>query len=50
LITEHLEDHANGREKVVGILWREQDKLHLPVRYVETVVKKMRRMELIRVQ
>jgi hypothetical protein len=35
LITEHLEDHAKGREKVVGILWREQDKLHLPVRYVE---------------
>jgi hypothetical protein len=34
LITEHLEDHTKGREKVVGILWREQDKLHLPVRYV----------------
>lgn len=34
LITEHLEDHAKGREKVVGILWREQDKLHLPVRFV----------------
>jgi hypothetical protein len=33
LITEHLEDHAKGREKVVGILWREQDKLHLPVEY-----------------
>lgn len=32
LITEHLEDHAKGREKVVGILWREQDKLQLPVR------------------
>ena len=32
LITEHLEDHAKGREKVVGILWREQDTLHLPVR------------------
>ena len=32
LITEHLEDHTKGREKVVGILWREQDKLHLPVR------------------
>ena len=32
LITEHLEDHSKGREKVVGILWREQDKLHLPVR------------------
>jgi hypothetical protein len=32
LITEHLEDHKRGREKVVGILWREQDKLHLPVR------------------
>ena len=32
LITEHLEDHTKGREKVVGILWREQDKLNLPVR------------------
>jgi hypothetical protein len=32
LITEHLEDHTRGREKVVGILWREQDKLRLPVR------------------
>lgn len=32
LITEHLEDHSKGREKFVGILWREQDKLHLPVR------------------
>jgi hypothetical protein len=32
LITEHLEDHKRGREKVVGILWREQDKLRLPVR------------------
>jgi hypothetical protein len=37
LITEHLEDHARGREKVVGILWREQDKLRLPVRYVFAV-------------
>jgi len=32
LITEHVEDHAKGTEKVVGILWREQDKLNLPVR------------------
>lgn len=32
LITEHLEDHTKGREKVVGILWREQHKLHLPVK------------------
>ncbi|KAF2999681.1 hypothetical protein E8E13_002085 [Curvularia kusanoi] len=32
LITEHLEDHTKGREKVVGILWREQDRLHLPVK------------------
>lgn len=31
LITEHLEDHTKGREKVVGILWREQDRLRLPV-------------------
>jgi hypothetical protein len=38
LITEHLEDHANGRERVVGILWREQNKLHLPVRYVECLM------------
>lgn len=32
LITEHVEDHAKGTDQVVGILWREQDKLHLPVR------------------
>ena len=32
LITEHLEDHAKGTEKVVGILWREQGKLKLPVK------------------
>lgn len=32
LITEHLEDHSQGREKVVGILWREQSRLHLPVK------------------
>lgn len=32
LIVEHLEDHTKGREKAVGILWREQDKLHLPVK------------------
>lgn len=32
LITEHLEDHSKGREKVVGILWREQDKLNLPIK------------------
>ena len=32
LITEHLEDHTKGREKVVGILWREQGRLHLPVK------------------
>ncbi|KAJ4349237.1 hypothetical protein N0V95_004726 [Ascochyta clinopodiicola] len=31
LITEHLEDHTKGREKVVGILWQEQDRLNLPV-------------------
>ncbi|KAH3950857.1 hypothetical protein HBI81_085710 [Parastagonospora nodorum] len=41
LITEHLEDHAKGREKVVGILWREQDKLHLPV---SNLIKKIREM------
>lgn len=32
LITEHLEDHSKGREKVVGILWSEQDRLQLPVK------------------
>lgn len=32
LITEHLEDHSKGREKVVGILWQEQDRLQLPVK------------------
>jgi hypothetical protein len=32
LITEHLEDHSRGREKAVGILWREQNKLQLPVK------------------
>lgn len=31
LIAEHLEDHARGREKVVGVLWREQERLRLPV-------------------
>ncbi|KAH8725840.1 hypothetical protein GQ44DRAFT_706604 [Phaeosphaeriaceae sp. PMI808] len=41
LITEHLEDHAKGREKVVGILWREQDKLQLPV---SNLIKKIREM------
>ncbi|KAF1847061.1 uncharacterized protein K460DRAFT_402425 [Cucurbitaria berberidis CBS 394.84] len=41
LITEHLEDHTKGREKVVGILWREQDKLHLPV---SNLIKKIREM------
>jgi hypothetical protein len=32
LITEHLEDHANGRHAVVGILLREEEKLSLPVK------------------
>jgi hypothetical protein len=32
LITEHLEDHANGRHDVVGILLREEEKLRLPVK------------------
>ncbi|KAF1940062.1 hypothetical protein EJ02DRAFT_407224 [Clathrospora elynae] len=41
LITEHLEDHTKGREKVVGILWREQDKLQLPV---NNLIKKIREM------
>ncbi|KAF7449419.1 hypothetical protein A1F94_005575 [Pyrenophora tritici-repentis] len=41
LITEHLEDHSRGREKVVGILWREQDRLHLPV---SNLIKKIREM------
>ncbi|KAF1834727.1 hypothetical protein BDW02DRAFT_639168 [Decorospora gaudefroyi] len=41
LITEHLEDHSRGREKVVGILWREQDKLRLPV---SNLIKRIREM------
>ncbi|CAN9280011.1 unnamed protein product [Alternaria alternata] len=41
LITEHLEDHNRGREKVVGILWREQDRLNLPV---SNLIKKIREM------
>ncbi|KAI8932038.1 hypothetical protein NX059_010930 [Plenodomus lindquistii] len=41
LITEHLEDHAKGTEKFVGILWREQDKLHLPV---SNLIRKIREM------
>lgn len=32
LITEHLEDHARGRQQVVGIIWRENQKLALPVK------------------
>lgn len=32
LITEHLEDHTQGREKAVAILWGEQERLRLPVR------------------
>jgi hypothetical protein len=31
LITEHLEDHSKGREKVVGVLWGERERLQLPV-------------------
>lgn len=31
LITEHLEDHANGRHTVVNILLREEEKLRLPI-------------------
>ncbi|KAL1797671.1 hypothetical protein ACET3X_004277 [Alternaria dauci] len=41
LITEHLEDHSRGREKAVGILWREQDRLNLPV---SNLIKKIREM------
>lgn len=32
LITEHLEDHARGRQQVVGVVWRENQKLALPVK------------------
>lgn len=32
LITEHLEDHAKGRQQVVGVVWRENQKLALPVK------------------
>ncbi|KAI4919951.1 hypothetical protein J4E90_002090 [Alternaria incomplexa] len=38
---KHLEDHSRGREKVVGILWREQDRLNLPV---SNLIKKIREM------
>ena len=31
LIMEHIEDHSKGREKVVGVLWGERERLHLPV-------------------
>ncbi|KAF2126558.1 hypothetical protein P153DRAFT_399328 [Dothidotthia symphoricarpi CBS 119687] len=41
LITEHMEDHAKGREKVVGVLWREQERLRLPV---SNLIKKIREM------
>jgi hypothetical protein len=41
LITEHLEDHSRGSDKVVGILWREQNKLQLPV---NNLIKKIREM------
>lgn len=32
LITEHLEDHAKGRQQVVGVVWKENQKLALPVK------------------
>jgi hypothetical protein len=32
LITEHLEDHSKGRQQVVGVVWRENQKLALPVK------------------
>ncbi|CAI6341301.1 unnamed protein product [Periconia digitata] len=41
LITEHLEDHAKGRETVVGILLREEEKLRLPV---NNLLKKIREL------
>ncbi|KAG9197516.1 hypothetical protein G6514_001510 [Epicoccum nigrum] len=41
LVTEHLEDHTKGREKVVGILWREEERLQLPV---SNLIKKIREM------
>ncbi|KAL1604997.1 hypothetical protein SLS60_004540 [Paraconiothyrium brasiliense] len=34
LITEHLEDHAKNRQQVVGVVWRENQKLALPVKLV----------------
>ncbi|KAF1357371.1 hypothetical protein EJ07DRAFT_167561 [Lizonia empirigonia] len=39
LIAEHLEDHARGREKVVGVLWRERERLNLPV---ENLIRRIR--------
>ncbi|KAH6642301.1 hypothetical protein C7974DRAFT_327439 [Boeremia exigua] len=41
LITEHLEDHSKGREKAVGILWREQEASRLPV---DNLIKRIREM------
>ena len=41
LITEHLEDHAKGRQQVVGVVWRENQKLALPV---NNLLKKIREM------
>ncbi|KAF2646356.1 hypothetical protein P280DRAFT_440325 [Massarina eburnea CBS 473.64] len=41
LITEHLEDHEKGRDAVVGILLREEERLRLPV---NNLLKKIRDM------
>ncbi|KAF2439188.1 hypothetical protein P171DRAFT_436520 [Karstenula rhodostoma CBS 690.94] len=41
LLTEHLEDHAKGRQQVVGVVWRENQKLALPVNHL---LKKIREM------
>lgn len=48
LITEHLEDHAKGRQQVVGVIWRENQKLALPVKWVH--IPTSLRKKLINVQ
>ncbi|KAF2873488.1 hypothetical protein BDV95DRAFT_617250 [Massariosphaeria phaeospora] len=41
LIEEHMEDHAKGRQNVVGIVLREEEKLRLPV---NNLLKRIREM------
>ncbi|KAF2259372.1 hypothetical protein CC78DRAFT_503303 [Lojkania enalia] len=41
LIQEHLQDHARGRAKEIGIVMREEERLRLPV---NNLIKKIREM------